>query len=257
MLTVSEAAEVLGVSVHRVRGLVRSGRLGSSQVGSRRYVSTTAIADYQKQRRDHEASLRAAAPLDWDWEGNLVARLAQWFKERGWHEVSRTDAAIREHGVDLVLQKRGRTRVIEVKGWPTATHATGSKAGKPKQWRATIGRNYFGDLVLSAMILRSSRPDDEVAIAVPRRETFMNLLDRIRPSLELLGIGAYVIGEDGSVVEYLAIEDVDHGRQARDHAIDRVFVRRLLQLSDAERERHYIEWNRGALGLIADARRGR
>jgi hypothetical protein len=217
-------------------------------------VPIGAIAEFNAQRRAVDARRRAAAPLDWDWEGNLVARLALWLEQQGWRELSRADAAIREHGVDLLVEKDGRTRVIEVKGWPSRTHAAGAKASQVTKWRATIGRNYFGGLVLSALILRSSRPQDEVAIAVPARKTFMALLDKIRDSLERLGIGAYAIHEDGTVQEYLAVEEVDRGRTVRARQAEREEVRRLMAMSDRDREAYFLRSNRAALKMISDAR---
>lgn len=255
--SVAEAADRLGISVPRTRQLISTGKLTSTKSGSRRYVPARSLDAFEGAREQRTRALLAAAPTDWDWEGNLVETLAQWLKERGWHEVSRANAALREHGIDLVVERDAKTRVIEVKGWPAATHTTGAKSGTRKRWRSTMGRNYLGDLVLSAMVLRSSRPDDEVAIAVPNRETFLSLLDRIRSSLETLGIGAYVIDEGGGVKPFLSVEDVDQGRQARDQAIDRALVRRLVDMSDVDREAHFIASNQAALEMLADARPGR
>lgn len=255
MYSVTEAAERLGISVARTRQLVGTGELRSTKSGRRRYVSADAVAEFEAVVRARREALLAAAPTNWDWEGNLVATLAAWLKQEGWQEVSRANAALREHGIDLVMEREGTTRIIEVKGWPSSTHTSGPKRGQSKRWRPTMGRNYMGDLVLSAMILRSSRPD-EVAIAVPDIETFRNLLERISPSLATLGIGAYVIAENKEVRTLLAVEDVDQGRRARERAVDRAFVRRLVEMSDTEREEHYIASNRAALEMLADARRG-
>lgn len=255
--SVTDAAARLGLSVGRTRQLIKAGQLTSTTAGRRRRVSGRSLTDFQAARKRRADALVASASTEWDWEGSLVATLAAWLKEQGWQEVSRANAALREHGIDLVMEKHGRTRVIEVKGWPAAKHSTGPKSGTPKQWRSTMGRNYLGDLVLSAMVLRSSRPDDEVAIAVPDRETFVSLLGRIRSSLETLGIGAYVIDQHGGVKAFLSVEDVNHGRRARDQAVDRAVVRRLVEMSDADREAHFIASNRAALEMLSDARRGR
>jgi hypothetical protein len=125
-------------------------------------------------------------------------------KARAGRSVSRADPAVREHRVDLLVARGRRTQAIEVKGWPAAVHASGAKAGQPKRWRPTMARTYMGDLVLSVLLHRQNRPDDELALAVPDRETFTTLLGRLRPALELLGIGAYVVHEEGRVEEVLA-----------------------------------------------------
>lgn len=255
MCSVAEAADRLKLSVAWTRRLIATGSLASTKIGARRYVPSGALAEYDAARQVREHALRAAASTDWDWEGNLVDTLARWLGRQGWTEVSRAETALREHGIDLVVEKDGRQRVIEVKGWPTARHATGPRSGQVKRWRPTMARNCIGDLVFSAMVLRSSHPDDEVAIAVPERETYTSLLERIRPSLETLGVGAYVIDERGDVKSFVAIEEVDAGRVSRDEAVDRAFVRRLVEMTDAEREVHFVSSNRAALEMLADGRR--
>ena len=56
-------------------------------------------------------------------------------------------------------------------------------------------------LVLAVLLLREERPTSEVALAVPDHVTFTGLLARVTATLISLGIGAYVVREDGSVDE--------------------------------------------------------
>ncbi|MGA2514342.1 MAG: hypothetical protein ABSG37_12105 [Candidatus Limnocylindrales bacterium] len=141
---------------------------------------------------------------DWAWEGHVVESLLTHLEGEGWRLVSRADPALREHGVDLLVARGRRRQAIEVKGWPRAVHASGAKAGQPKQWRSTMARNYMGDLVLSVLLHLQDRPGDEIVFPVPNRKTFTTLLGRLRPALEPLGIGAYVVQEDGLVDTVLA-----------------------------------------------------
>ena len=254
---VREAAARLGLSVARTRQLIGTGVLASVRTGARVYVTDEGIEVFLRERQEREVALRNATPQEWDWEGNLVESLSASLQSQGWSEVSRAEAVIRKHGIDLVMSKDQRTRLIEVKGWPTATHRSGPKAGQLKRWRSTMGRNYMADLVFSGMLLRSSRPDDEVAIAVPEKETFLTLLGRVRSQLEALGIGAYVIDQDGDVRAFLAVEDVDRGRLERDRRTDKAVIRRLVSMSDRDREAHFVESNRAALEMLIDARRAR
>jgi len=151
-----------------------------------------------------EAKTPADAHDDWACEGHVVDVLLAHLEGEGWQLVSRADPALREHGVDLLVARGRRRQAIEVKGWPAAVHASGSKAGQPKQWRPTMGRNYMGGLVLSVLLHLQDRPRDEIALAVPDRGTFTALLGRLRPALELLGIGAYVVHEEGRVDTVIA-----------------------------------------------------
>ena len=197
--TVADIADELGMTEARVRTLVRSGELDSELRVRRRYISAQALTAFRTERMRRDEEAMSNAPTDWDWEGNLVKTLAEELERQGWREVSRARTALREHGIDLVVERYERTQVIEVKGWPSATHTRGPKRGQKKQWRSTVARNYMGDLVLSALLLRAERAADEVAIAVPAYETFTSLLSRIGPSIKSLGIDAYVIHEGGTV----------------------------------------------------------
>lgn len=202
-LTVSDAAAALGVSVAYMRQLLRSGAIASELRGRLRFVSKDALAAYSRERERRLEETRAAASQEWDWEGNVAHAVEEHHRMAGWQIVSRADAGSKEHGIDLRLERDGVSRSIEVKGWPTPIHIQGAKAGQAKRWRPTMARNYMADLILKALILRSSHPRDEIAIAFPARPTFMGLLDRIHDSIQLLGIGVFVVYEGRRVEEVL------------------------------------------------------
>jgi hypothetical protein len=55
--------------------------------------------------------------------------------------------------------------------------------------------------VLTTLLILDKYPDREVAIAVPDRLTFHSLVERLKPQLQRLGIGAQIIHENGQVIE--------------------------------------------------------
>lgn len=250
-LTVAEAASELGISEARVRRLIAEKTLRSVREGPRRLIPLEAMKSLVDERARRVAALQEAAPKAWDWEGNVVRTLAKHLEGEGWQVVRQANAATREPGVDLELRLGERRRLIEVKGWPTSVHVRGAKAGQPKRWPATMARNYFGDLLLNAF-LHAGRPDMvEVAIAVPDRETFTSLLERVGQALRRVGIDAYVVRSDGTV---LSIDGGAAERVYRPADVDRSEIRRTLGLSDHDREAYYVQSNRNVLRAFHEAR---
>jgi hypothetical protein len=199
VLTIRDAAGVLGLSEIWTRTLVGQGVLASVLIGRRRYVPLDAINPFVQKRRADDLERVREAPQDWDWEGNLVRVIGDWHEQRDWSTTARAETALREHGIDLVLERAGRRRLVEVKGWPGATKRTGPNKGIAVRSRHAMGRNYLGDLVLSVMVLRAENVADQVALAVPSHRTFTTLLDKIRASLAKLDIGVIVVRENGTI----------------------------------------------------------
>jgi hypothetical protein len=183
-----------------LRRMLSGGRLAGTLVNGRWRIPMASIRAYETERARRHAA--AAEGQDWTWEGNVVAALRVHFEREDW-KVRALVPASKQHGVDMELERHGVHRLIEVKGYPSAKHTSGAKAGQAKAWRPTMARNYMGDLVMHALLLLGSHPTHEVAIAVPDVETFTTLLDRLDGPLRRLGIGAFVVHQDGSVVESL------------------------------------------------------
>jgi hypothetical protein len=139
----------------------------------------------------------------WFWEGNVQAAVASWLERAGWVIERVADTHTREAGIDVVATRASSRLCIEVKGYPSTTYARGTKAGEPKPTaQATQARHWFAGAVMSAMILLAEHPRAAVAIALPDFKTYRTLLVRIRPSLEVLGIGVLLVSE-GGVDEWL------------------------------------------------------
>lgn len=140
-----------------------------------------------------------AVMADWYWEGNVVAALARALAAEGWTIRRTADTGRREQGVDLVAVSGRRTLMVEVKGYPTTTYARGPKAGQTKPTLpVSQARQWFSHAVLECLLMRSKYPDVEVVMAFPQMETYVRLIERIRPSLVHLGFGVYVIASDGT-----------------------------------------------------------
>jgi hypothetical protein len=134
-------------------------------------------------------------------EDDVLDILTEHLKRRGWAILAKRSAASREHGVDIEARMGERRLLVEAKGWPADTYVRGVKAGQPRAYLPyTQGRAYFSNALLPTLI-QWSEERAEVAIALPRRRTYMTLIDRTAPALRRLGVGAYLIDVTTADVE--------------------------------------------------------
>lgn len=136
---------------------------------------------------------------DWYWEGHVQAALAQTLEAAGWEVRSSADTASKQQGVDLLLEREGRTLAIEVKGYPSESYADPRRAHETKR---TNPRNqcekWFSQALFKAMRLRSAMTKAEIAVAFPDFPRYQALLRETEDSIRRLGVGVYLVDESGS-----------------------------------------------------------
>lgn len=198
-----EAAAKLGRSDSWVRQLVLTGRIASWRENGRIMIDAKDVEAYARTIAARRLPSKVESPdKDWATEHLVVSALLRNLRRDGWRVVTRADSRTREHGVDLIVERDGIRLAIEAKGFPAAFYPEGhAKAGQRKPWRSTQARSYMGDLLLTTLLVIDRYPDHQVAIAVPDRLTFYSLVERLKPQLQRLGIGAYIIHENGQVTE--------------------------------------------------------
>ncbi|MCK9902163.1 hypothetical protein MXD63_19045 [Frankia sp. Cpl3] len=130
-------------------------------------------------------------------QGMLVAHLAR----EGWEIRRVAETATKEHGVDILAARDGRTLAVEVKGFPTrGTYADPARAGEVKPTQpGTQARNWYGQAILRAMLTHGEFPHYEVAIGLPDVPTYRRLHERTRASLDRAAIGVLFVDEHGEV----------------------------------------------------------
>lgn len=137
---------------------------------------------------------------DWFWEGNVQAVLASHLESEGWIVRAAADTTSKQHGLDLLLERDGRTLAIEVKGYPS------EKYGDPRRGHETKRTNprnqcekWFSQALFKAMRLRSSMVQAEIAVAFPDFARYQALLRETEDSIRRLGVGVYLVEESRDV----------------------------------------------------------
>jgi hypothetical protein len=90
---------------------------------------------------------------------------------------------------------------VEVKGWPTkGRYADPARAGEIKRTQpSTQAGHWFSQALLHVMRDLGRHRGDLVAIGLPDWPRVRSLLVDVEQPLRRLGVGVYLVGEDGSV----------------------------------------------------------
>ncbi len=135
----------------------------------------------------------------WYSEDRVKDAIALYLEQvEGWQSIR--VARGKQPGVDISAEREGRKLALEVKGYPSKTHVAGAKQGQRN--RANLGaqaRNWFLEVLGTALIRKSEEPARSVGIGFPVHQTYMQLAKKItwaRRKLELL---LYFVDECGEV----------------------------------------------------------
>lgn len=136
----------------------------------------------------------------WSSEAAVQSAVVTWLVGQGWSIVRVADTASREHGVDVVARRAGTDLLVEVKGYPSSTYATGDRAGQPRKWHpASQARTYFGDALLAVLVMRDASPDADVMLALPDVPGYRGLFDKVRASLDAVRVQVVFVSQAGDV----------------------------------------------------------
>jgi hypothetical protein len=162
---------------------------------------------YRPHRPHPESPTEPVAPIpagtgtsSWLWEGNVQSALARYLEVSGWLIERLADTARRERGFDILASRPDRRLAVEVKGYPERTYSRGAKEGQRKvavpSAQATV---YFGGALASVTRYREADPNLGLAIGLPDVPRYRDLVTQRATSLRDLGIGVFLVTEDGTV----------------------------------------------------------
>src|SRR5439155_18066398 len=158
-----------------------------------------------------DANEASAVTEEWWWEGNVVKVLAKYLESNGWTVRSVADTATGAPGADLEVTQGNRTLIVEVKGYPSTLYRRGPQAGQQKRAHPSLqAKHWYAEALLSALLRRHERPEAEIALGLPETKRYRELFSRTAPSLDLLGIGLYLVRADGSVLRCVKHNQLEH-----------------------------------------------
>ena len=186
------------------RGLYR---LESTAEGKSISLSANLVSALFQTQRDETRESNSVDGHEWFWEGNIQAALVRHLAADGWRIRRVADTHSREHGIDVEADRNGISLLVEVKGYPSATYRNGPKEGQRKNFGVGAqARNYFGNAVLSGLLMKSDHEGARVVLAFPTQKTFRGLARRAGGPLLNAGIEVWLVDEDGYITENIGAE---------------------------------------------------
>lgn len=135
-------------------------------------------------------------------EADVQASTVRYLAAKGWSIRSVADTARRERGVDIVAEMGERRLLVEVKGWPSDTYARGEKVGQPKPTQpSTQAAVWFSGAIVELLRRGGAEPEAELALALPDRARYRDLLDDVSWALRRLDMTVYLVDDHGEVAE--------------------------------------------------------
>ncbi len=150
---------------------------------------------------------------EWFWEGNVQATLVRHLANDGWRRRRVADTHSREHGVDIEAGSHRRLVLVEVKGYPSATYIKGPNEGQKKGFGVGAqARTYFGNAVLTGLLMRSDNSEARVVLVFPDLETFRTPARRSALPLHRAAIEIWLVDESGQVAPVEFSQEVPTAR---------------------------------------------
>lgn len=137
---------------------------------------------------------------EWHTEANVQASLVTALATEGWRILSVANTATKEHGIDVIASRDGRTAGVEVKGFPSRGYADPARAGEVKRTSpSTQAGHWYSRAVLAAMQLRSKEPSWRSVITLPDFPRYRDLYAETAGSLAAAQIEVWWVDESGAV----------------------------------------------------------
>ena len=143
---------------------------------------------------------------DWFWEGNIQLLISKYLTNTGYKEVKIVDTSSKDKGPDITAEKDGTNWVIEVKGYPSNKYVQDTdrytKGESKKTNPSTQARHWFSEALTSILLTKSEDPAKEIGLGFPRKDVYINYLNRMSYIRGKLDIYALLVDESGKVQMY-------------------------------------------------------
>jgi hypothetical protein len=137
---------------------------------------------------------------EWHTEASVQASLVTALAAEGWRILSVANTATKEHGIDVIATRDGRTVGIEVKGFPSRSYADPARADEVKRTSpSTQAGHWYSQAVLAAMRLRGKEPGWRSVIALPDFPRYRDLHAETAESLAAAQIEVWWVDQAGAV----------------------------------------------------------
>ena len=141
---------------------------------------------------------------DWFWEGNVQEKIVQYMKDtEGFGIIETSDTRKKKPGPDILGERNGVKRHVSVKGFPSKYYTSDFPGGKKGERKRTLSSNqarkWFSQALFQLILAKNDNISIEIALGLPKFETYLNLLKRIEWFREKVNLYCYLVYENGMV----------------------------------------------------------
>ena len=136
---------------------------------------------------------------DWFWEGNIQQKIIDFLENKEGFKIIRF-CDPKTKGPDILAERHGILRQIEVKGYPSDKYATGPNEGQKKPTNPRLqAKHWFGEALLTLLIAKSNNTGLEISLGLPKKQRYIDLLNNTSWVRKMMGISCYMVDETGNV----------------------------------------------------------
>lgn len=148
-------------------------------------------------------SLRWDKQHDWFWEGNIQKKIVEHLISSKFEILSEANTYTKNPGPDILARHNGNILQISVKGYPsdkyTGDFPGGRKGQKKRTQPSTQARHWFSEALFELILAKSQKPQLGIALGLPRFQTYVNYVTKIRWLREKVDLLCYFVDSDGKV----------------------------------------------------------
>jgi len=141
---------------------------------------------------------------DWFWEGNVQQKIVEYIRNIEKFEVLLASNTLeKRRGPDILSRRDDIFRQVSVKGYPSDKYTSdfpGGKKGERKRTQpATQARHWFSEALFELILAKSKNQNLEIALGLPKFQTYVNFLNNTRWLRERIGLYCYLVSDNGQV----------------------------------------------------------
>jgi hypothetical protein len=136
---------------------------------------------------------------DWFWEGNIQQKIIDFLNSMEGYKIIRI-CDPKTKGPDILVERHGILRQIEVKGYPSEKYVAGPSEGQKKPTNPRLqAKHWFGEALLALLIAKSNNTELEISLGLPKKQIYIDLLNDTSWARRIMGISCYIVDESGDV----------------------------------------------------------
>jgi len=145
---------------------------------------------------------------EWFEESNISRKIKDYLEKKE-YKITKFNADKKTKGHDIEAEKDNSKFIFEIKGFPSDKYVSGKKMGKKKPTNPNLqAKHWFAEALLSLIIAKSENPKINIAMGLPFKEKYKELINKITYFRKQFDLTFYLVDENGNIKEIGGNENV-------------------------------------------------